>query len=155
MTPIMQLKFSSILLVNAALIVVNFVFAGTRALAVSLVPGFAEPAAASGGTDFDTIAKIFTLISGVVTVIIFLVGLIWFIWRGKNLEQLQRSNTEWKDLAESRAQRIAENNARIAQLEADKIRYEAEIQRMRAIQDNLLIENLRLGGKKNKELKGG
>lgn len=78
-------------------------------LAAGSDAGAVTQAAAEGG--YQTFTAMLGLVTQIAIAVMFLVALIWFVWRGKTNEQLKEMVAGWKDTAERARLKNAELEA--------------------------------------------
>ena len=95
--------------------------------------------AAEAPSGYENFTAILGLITQIAIALMFLVALVWFVWRGKSNEQLKEMVAGWKDTAERARIQIAE-------LEAAKIKDAARIARLQEERKEDRKRILRLSG---------
>lgn len=132
-------------------VIISCLFAGAFVISLAMFGQMSEAQImlAAEQSSYEGFTALLGLITQVSIAVMFLVALIWFVWRGKSVEQLKEIVAGWKDTAER-------GRLRIAELEAECAKEKAETTRLKAarIEDRKKILRLtgRLAGEDLEEL---
>jgi predicted nucleic acid-binding Zn-ribbon protein len=72
--------------------------------------------------------KIYGAVAAGLTTLGLVAGVIWYIWKGKDLAQLKESEQGWKGLAQQKDAAIADLEKKVARLEANGLEKDKEIE---------------------------
>lgn len=121
---------------STAVIIMVFLFA-VQVVTFSQSVIADNTAAAASESALNSIAQIIGIATSIGIFVMFLAGLWWFVWKGKNIEDITNRNTELKDENDDlRTQK--------AELAAGKVKKNARIRKLRLarIRDRKLIHRL-------------
>lgn len=96
---------------------------------------------------FEDVSKWIGYLTALITFLILLGGIIYYVVKGKNQEALKDAVAQWKDIADAQKIKIADLQADVAELKGENAELKREVGRLESGQEELKKLNLRLQGK--------